>query len=83
MIHNARFHEDFAPVDPECACYTCTSFTRAYLRHLFIADELLGYRLATIHNLAFILGLVARIRAGIAAGSLAEVRRDFEARWRS
>jgi len=83
MIHNARFHEDFTPIDPDCGCYTCTTFTRAYLRHLFIADELLGYRLATIHNLAFILGLVGRIRAGIMSGSLAEVRREFQAHWRA
>jgi queuine tRNA-ribosyltransferase len=81
MIHNARYREDFAPVDSDCGCYACVHFTRAYLRHLFIADELLGYRLATIHNLAFILGLVARIRAGIVDGSVAEVRRDFESRW--
>jgi queuine tRNA-ribosyltransferase len=81
MIHNARFQKDFTPIDAQCACYTCATFTRAYLRHLFIADELLGYRLATIHNLAFILGLVARIRGGIIDGSIAEVRREFESRW--
>lgn len=81
MIHNARFHDDFTPVDPECGCYTCTTFTRAYLRHLFVADELLGYRLATIHNLAFILSVVARIRGGIVDGNLEDVRRAFEARW--
>lgn len=81
MIHNARFREDFTPIDADCRCYTCANFTRAYLRHLFIADELLGYRLATIHNLTFILGLVARIRSGIAIGALADVRREFEARW--
>lgn len=82
MIHNARFREDFTPVDSDCRCYTCATFTRAYLRHLFMADELLGYRLATIHNLTFILGLVARIRAGIVSGALSEVREEFEARWR-
>lgn len=81
MIHNARFREDFTPIDPDCRCYTCANFTRAYLRHLFMADELLGYRLATIHNLAFILGLVGRIRSGIVSGALADVRREFEARW--
>ena len=81
MIHNAAFREDFTPVDPDCGCYTCANFTRAYLRHLFISDELLGYRLATIHNLTFILGLVARIRAAVVDGALAEVRTEFEARW--
>jgi len=82
MIHNARFREDFGPLDPACGCYTCTNFTRAYLRHLFVADELLGYRLATIHNLTFALGLMRRIRDGIASRQLGEVRRSFEARWR-
>ena len=81
MIHNARFSDDFTPLDADCGCYTCSNFTRAYLRHLFVSDELLGYRLATIHNLTFILGLVANIRAGIEDGSLAERRRVFEARW--
>ena len=83
MILNARFHEDFTPIDPGCRCYTCSNFTRAYLRHLFISGELLGYRLATIHNLTFILGLVTGIRSGIEDGSLAERRREFEARWGS
>lgn len=80
-ITSARFREDFAPIDGECRCYTCAHFSRAYLRHLFVAEELLGYRLATMHNLAFILGLMARIREGIARGALQEVRRAFQARW--
>ena len=63
---------------------TCRSFSRAYLRHLFVAEELLAYTLATAHNLAFILGLMARIRAAIGAGTLpalkAEVLRRYQPR---
>ena len=61
-ITQARYREDDGPIDPDCACPTCTTFSRAYLRHLFVAEELLAYTLATTHNLAFILGLMARIR---------------------
>ncbi len=81
-IRNATFKEDFTPLDPGCGCYTCTTFTRAYLRHLFVAGELLAYTLATIHNLAFILGLMRRIREAIPAGALSDVRAEFAAHWR-
>ncbi|MPZ13662.1 MAG: tRNA guanosine(34) transglycosylase Tgt [Chloroflexi bacterium] len=80
-IRNAQFQQDFRPVDSDCLCYTCRHFSRAYLRHLFVAEELLGYRLATIHNLAFMLGLLERIRDSIRQGELAEMRRGFAARW--
>ena len=82
LTTNATYREDFAPIDPDCACYACTNFTRAYLRHLFVAGELLAYRLATLHNLTFILGLMRRIRTGVKEGALPEVRRAFQARWR-
>lgn len=80
MITNAAFRADFARIDPECRCYTCTHFSRAYLRHLFVAEELLAYRLATIHNLAFALDLMAQIRDAIRRGDLLEFRHSFEAR---
>lgn len=80
-ITSARYREDFTPVDASCSCYACVSFTRAYLRHLFVAEELLAYRLATTHNLAFVLRLMRRIREGIVQGAFAEVRREFESRW--
>lgn len=60
-IKNAIYKEDFTPVDKDCDCYTCRSFTRAYLRHLFNADEILALQLASIHNLAFYLWLVRNI----------------------
>ncbi len=68
-IKNSIYKEDFSPVDPECDCYTCKNFTRAYLRHLFNADEILALQLASIHNLAFYLWLVRGARRHIIEGS--------------
>ena len=80
-LKNARFQRDAAPLDPTCDCYTCQSFSRAYLRHLVKADELLGLRLLTIHNLAFVLRLTREVRAAILDGRFASWRADWEARW--
>jgi queuine tRNA-ribosyltransferase len=67
-IRNAKFAEDFGPVDPDCACYTCRTFSRAYLRHLFKAGEIAGLQLASIHNLAFYTWLVRSARDAVRAG---------------
>jgi queuine tRNA-ribosyltransferase len=64
-IRNARYAADPAPVDEECVCPTCASYSRAYLRHLFLARELLAYRLNTVHNLHYILNLMAELREAI------------------
>lgn len=64
-IREARFTQDKRPLDPNCQCYTCQHFSRAYLRHLYISQELLFHRLATIHNLYFITNLVGQIRQAI------------------
>ncbi|MCW5881021.1 MAG: tRNA guanosine(34) transglycosylase Tgt [Anaerolineae bacterium] len=80
-LKNARFQRDAAPLDPTCDCYTCQTFSRAYLRHLVKADELLGLRLLTIHNLAFVLRLMREVRAAILDGRFASWRADWEARW--
>ncbi len=69
-IRNQRFLDDPAPVQEDCPCLTCRRFSRAYLAHLFRARELLGYRLATCHNLTFTLDFMVRIRAAIRAGAL-------------
>jgi len=74
-IRNAEYARDFTPLDPECGCYTCKRFTRAYIRHLLKANEILGMRLTTYHNLAFLRDLVARARDAIIAG-------EFEA-WKA
>ncbi len=65
IVKAARYKDDFSPVDPDCDCYTCRNFTRAYLRHLFSVDEILGMRLATIHSLHFYLELVGACRRAI------------------
>ena len=69
-IRNQRHLDDPAPVQDDCPCPLCRRFSRAYLAHLFRADELLGYRLATCHNLTFTLDFMARIRTAIRAGTL-------------
>src|SRR3954465_13356942 len=65
-IKNARYAEDDRPADPECACYTCRTFSRAYLRHLFMSGEMAGATLNTLHNLRFYLDTLDRIRDAIA-----------------
>ena len=76
-IRNAAHQADTGPLDPACACYTCRNFSRAYLRHLDRCNEILGARLNTIHNLHYYLELMRRLRAGIEAGSLETVLRDY------
>jgi queuine tRNA-ribosyltransferase len=78
-IRNARYAEDTQPVDPGCGCYTCRHYSRAYLRHLDRCGEMLGPRLATLHNLHYYLNLMAMLRAAIAAGRLAAFRAGFYA----
>ncbi len=68
-LRNARHAADFSPVDPLCDCYTCTKFTRAYLRHLFKAGEILALQLATMHNITFYVRLLTQARAAIAGGT--------------
>ena len=75
-IRNAAWQKDTGPVDPACSCDTCRRYSRAYLRHLDRCNEILGVRLATLHNLHFYLDLMRRIRAAIAAGSFAELARE-------
>ena len=70
-MRNARHTDDFAPVDAQCSCYTCRTFTRAYLRHLFKAGEILALQLATIHNITFYLTLMKGVRDAIAVGRFA------------
>jgi queuine tRNA-ribosyltransferase len=77
VIRNAKYKNDFTPLDHHCDCYTCRTFTRAYIRHLFNVNEILGLRLTTIHNLHFLLELMRNIRKAIAADSLYEFREEF------
>ena len=76
-IRNAQYERDAAPIEAGCQCAACRSFTRAYLRHLFKARELLAPRLATIHNVHFLLELMRDIRAAIAGGSFQTFKDEF------
>jgi queuine tRNA-ribosyltransferase len=70
-LRNARYRDDLAPLDPDCACYTCRHFTRAYLHHLQRVNEMLGARLNTLHNLHYYQELMRGLRGAIADGRLA------------
>jgi queuine tRNA-ribosyltransferase len=80
-ITAARYRRDFTPLDPECDCYTCGHYTRAYLHHLFRAKEILASVLSTIHNERFIIRLVDDIRESIDAGHFEALREDFLGRY--
>ncbi|MBI5624844.1 MAG: tRNA guanosine(34) transglycosylase Tgt [Elusimicrobia bacterium] len=76
-ISNAPSRANFAPVDPECPCFVCRKYTRAYLRHLFSSRELLVYRLLTYHNLFFMLRVMAEVRGAIREGRFVQAKKDF------
>jgi len=76
-IKAARYSEDGGPVDPECGCYTCRNYSRAYLRHLYHAGEILAMRLNTIHNLHYYLSLIGDIRKAIEEDRYMDFRREF------
>lgn len=80
LIKQARFVEDSGPLDPDCRCYTCRTFTRAYLRHLYLAGEILFSTLATLHNVHFYLQLMRKIRLAIMDGRFPEFLRQTPAR---
>ncbi len=77
VIKNSRHERDREPIDPACGCYTCRNFSRAYLRHLFNAGEVLALRLGTIHNLFFYLALMRSIRQGLEQGRFKEFKKKF------
>ncbi len=81
-LKQAQWIRDGAPLDAACGCYTCRTFSRAYLRHLFVAEELLAYRLLTLHNVRFYLGLMAAMREAIAAGAFGAFRARFFSTYR-
>jgi queuine tRNA-ribosyltransferase len=79
VIRNAEYADDDRPVDEQCPCYTCRTFSRAYLRHLFKAGEITGLRLNTLHNLHYYLALMNSMRGAIVRASFGEFRRQFYA----
>ena len=80
VVRNAAYAHDFAPLDDECDCYACKNFSRAYIRHLLKAEEILGLRLCSLHNLRFLLKLMEDIRAAIENDSLRDFAESFYAR---
>lgn len=81
VVKNAQYARDFRPIDEHCNCYTCRNYTRAYVRHLIKTDEIFGMRLASIHNVHFLLQLMKDVRENIKNDSLLEFRQDFFERY--
>jgi queuine tRNA-ribosyltransferase len=77
IIKNAEFAEDRNPVDPDCGCYTCRNYSRAYLRHLYVARELLSYRLNTLHNVYYFMSLMQSLQRAIVEDRFLEFKEDF------
>ncbi len=80
VVRNAKYAEDFTPLDPDCDCYACRNYTRAYIRHLFKAGEILALRLNSIHNIYFLTKMMEQMRAAIEADSLLDWANEFYAR---
>ena len=77
VMRNAKYTRDFNKLDPECDCYTCRNYSRAYIRHLINVDEILGARLLTIHNLNFLIKLMDNIRESIKEDRFIEYKQEF------
>ncbi len=80
-IKNQRFKEDPSPLEKNCTCYACQNFSKSYIHHLMRENEILGHRLMTIHNLHFLLNLMAQIRDAINKGKFKEFKKKFLAKW--
>ena len=77
VVRNATYERDFTPLDPECDCYTSKNYTRAYIRHLVKANEILAVRLLSIHNLRFLTKLMERVRIEIEHDNLLKFKEEF------
>ena len=77
VIKNARWREDNNPIDETCDCYTCKNYSRGYLRHLYVAGEILAMILNTIHNIRHYMRLMEKIRAAISENRFLEFKKDF------
>ncbi|MFA6370272.1 MAG: tRNA-guanine transglycosylase, partial [Bacilli bacterium] len=76
-IRDAKYKEDFTPLDPECDCYTCKNYTKAYLRHLYVADETFGKRLLSYHNLRFLIRMMEQARLAIREDRFLEFKQQM------
>jgi queuine tRNA-ribosyltransferase len=81
VVKNAEFASDHGPLDPECGCYTCLNFSRAYLRHLFAAEEMLAGRLASLHSLTFYASMMREMRRAIIEGRFRDWRGAFMSKY--
>lgn len=77
VVRNAQYARDFSPLDPNCDCYCCRNYTRAYIRHLVKANEILAARLITTHNLHFLLNLMKQVREAIMEDRLLDFKEEF------
>ena len=77
VIKNGKYKEDFSPLDKECDCYACKNFTKAYLRHLFNVDEILGAQLLSIHNIRYLTNFMEQIKQAIREDRLSEFREEY------
>src|SRR5690625_4685079 len=77
VVRTAKYAKDYGPLDPNCDCYTCTNYSRAYLRHLIHSDETFGIRLTTYHNLYFLVQLMERVREAIQEDRLRDFKEAF------
>ena len=81
VVKNAKYARDFGPLDPECDCYTCKNYSRAYIRHLIRCDETFGIRLTSYHNLYFLLNLMENVRDAIKNDRLGDFKEEFFERY--
>lgn len=81
-MKNKQYERDFRPIEEKCGCYTCRNYTRAYIRHLYKSEELLAFRLVTIHNLYFLLQFMRDMREAIIRGDFSEFRDSFMAQYK-
>ena len=81
VVRNATYEKDFTPLDDECDCYTCRNYTRAYIRHLIKAGEILGARLLSMHNLRFLVHLMEQVRESIEQDRFSEFREEFYSKY--
>ncbi|HLS35395.1 MAG TPA: tRNA guanosine(34) transglycosylase Tgt [Bacillota bacterium] len=77
VVRNAKYARDFSPIDENCDCYTCSNYSRAYIRHLIHTNEILGFRLTTYHNLYFLLNLMKQVRSAIQEDRLLDFKEAF------
>jgi queuine tRNA-ribosyltransferase len=83
VVKNAQFARDFRPIDPDCDCYTCRNFSRAYIRHLLKTEEIFGLRLTTIHNLHFLIHFMKKMRQAILEDRFVSFRQEFWAHYQT